>query len=80
MNSVSLPHVSVVIPAYNSAKFLVQALGKCILARPIQDYEVIVIDDGSTDNTQAILEPYLPRINYTYQDNQGVASSKKQRD
>jgi glycosyltransferase involved in cell wall biosynthesis len=71
----SLPRVSVVIPAYNSAKFLTQAL-ESVFSQTYTDYEVILIDDGSTDNTKAIIKPYLSRINYIYQENQGVAVAR----
>lgn len=70
-----LPNVSVVIPAYNAAHFLGQAL-ESIFAQTYTDYEVILVDDGSIDNTQTILKPYLSRINYVYQSNQGVAAAR----
>ena len=75
MSSIFLPNVSVVIPTYNSANFLGQAL-ESVFAQTYTDYEVIVVDDGSTDNTQAILEPYLSQIEYVYQHNQGVAAAR----
>ncbi len=75
MNPSFFPNVSVVIPAYNSGKFLGQAL-ESVFAQTYTDYEVIVIDDGSTDDTQEILEPHLSRIKYLYQENQGVAAAR----
>ncbi|MGD1918033.1 MAG: glycosyltransferase family 2 protein [Pleurocapsa sp.] len=70
-----LPNVSVVIPAYNAAHFLGQAL-ESIFAQTYTEYEIILVDDGSTDNTKTILEPYLSRINYIYQPNKGVAAAR----
>lgn len=75
MNSIPLPHVSVVIPTYNSAEFLIQALDS-VFQQTYTDYEVIVIDDGSTDHTREVIEPYLARLNYIYQPNQGVAAAR----
>lgn len=75
MNPISSPHVSVVIPTYNSAKFLTQALNS-VLNQTYTNYEVIVIDDGSTDKTREALKPYLSQIKYIYQDNQGVAAAR----
>jgi glycosyltransferase involved in cell wall biosynthesis len=68
-------YVSVIIPTYNSAEFIIQALDS-VLNQTYTNYEVIVIDDGSTDNTRQILEPYQFKINYIYQKNQGVAAAR----
>lgn len=71
----TIPKVSVIIPAYNSARFLKEAIGS-VFAQTYGDYEIIVIDDGSTDNTKEVLAPYLGRIKYIYQQNQGASSAR----
>ncbi len=43
--------ISVIIPTYNSAKFLIQSLNS-VIKQTYQDIEIIVVDDGSTDNTK----------------------------
>ena len=75
MNPISVPLVSVVIPTYNSAEFLVQALDS-VFKQTYPNYEIVVIDDGSTDNTPQVVEPWRSRINYIYQNNQGVAAAR----
>ena len=71
------PRVSVIIPAYNAADFIGQAL-ESVLAQTYDDYEIIVVDDGSTDETQAVVEPYRDNIRYHYQENQGVSLARNQ--
>jgi amino acid adenylation domain-containing protein len=63
--------VSVVIPAYNSSEFLPAAI-ESVLAQTFRDgaIEIIVIDDGSTDDTKAVCDRY-PTVKYFYQSNQG---------
>ncbi len=64
------PLISVIIPTYQHA----QSLPACIDAVLGQSYtniEIIVVDDGSTDNTAEIVKPYLDRIHYVYQENSG---------
>jgi glycosyltransferase involved in cell wall biosynthesis len=56
-----MPKVSVVIPAYNAAKFISAAIDS-VLSQSYRDFEVIVIDDGSTDETAKILRQYEGRI------------------
>ena len=75
MNLASLPLISIVIPTYNSAKFITEAL-ESVFAQTYSNYEVIVVDDGSTDDTQQVLESYQNKISYTYQENQGVAAAR----
>lgn len=70
-----IPKVSVIIPAYNSARFLEEAI-ESVFAQTYGDYEIIVINDGSTDNTTEVLAPYLDRIQYIYQQNQGASSAR----
>ena len=72
----SSPKVSVIIPTYNCGQYIQQAV-ESVLQQSFTDYEIIVVDDGSTDNTQAILKNYCDRIRYTaFQHNQGVAVAR----
>ncbi len=69
------PRVSVIIPVYNCERYISQAI-ESILAQTYQSYEIIVIDDGSTDNTRLVLQPYIETIHYVYQENQGVSVAR----
>jgi glycosyltransferase involved in cell wall biosynthesis len=64
------PLISVIIPAYNHEKFIGAAIDS-VLGQTVDDFELIVINDGSTDRTGEIIESYTdPRISYYYQSNQ----------
>ena len=67
--------VSVIIPAYNGDRYLAEAI-ESVLRQTYSEYEIIVVDDGSTDNTPEIVRQYGDRINYLFQANQGVAASR----
>ncbi len=69
------PKVSVIIPTYNCYRYITQTV-ESVLEQTFTDYEIIIIDDGSTDNTHPVLEPYLDKINYVYQTNRGVAAAR----
>ena len=56
------PVISVVIPMYNAEKYIGECL-ESILAQTFQDFEVIVVDDCSTDNSVAVVENYVPKFN-----------------
>jgi glycosyltransferase involved in cell wall biosynthesis len=56
----SPPTFSIVIPTYNRADFLAQCLDS-VLAQSITDWECIVVDDGSTDHTRALVGAYSER-------------------
>lgn len=71
----TIPRVSVIIPVYNCDGYISQAIDS-ILAQTYQSYEIIVIDDGSTDNTRKAMEPYMEAIHYVYQENQGVSAAR----
>lgn len=70
-----MPKVSVIIPTYNRAKYVTKAIDS-VLAQTYKDYEIILVDDGSADNTREVLEPYMERIKYIYQDNAGVSAAR----
>ncbi|MGL5832280.1 MAG: glycosyltransferase family 2 protein [Waterburya sp.] len=67
--------VSVVIPAYNGDRYLGAAIDS-VLGQTYQDYEIIVVDDGSTDNTAQVVKQYGKTVRYLSQTNQGVAASR----
>ncbi len=60
------PRVSVLMPTYGQAHFIRRALDS-LLAQSLTDWELIVVDDGSPDDTPKIVQPYLadPRIRYS---------------
>lgn len=70
-----VPLVSVIIPTYNSANYIKEAL-ESVFEQTFQDFEIIVIDDGSTDGTGEILKKYGDRIRSLFQDNSGPASAR----
>jgi glycosyltransferase involved in cell wall biosynthesis len=71
----SAPKVSVVIPAYNSGRFLGEAI-QSVLDQTFGDFELIVVDDGSTDNTRDVVRSFTdPRIEYIYQKNRGSSAA-----
>ena len=54
----NIPAISVIIPAYNTEKYIGECLGS-ILANTFQDFEIIVVDNCSTDRTCEIIENYI---------------------
>ena len=76
MNRLKINHakvVSTIVPCYNSATFLAEAISS-ILAQTYSHFEIIIIDDGSTDNTQEVAANFP--VKYIYQQNQGVVAAR----
>ncbi len=71
----SSPRVSVIIPTYNHARFVAEAIHSA-LAQDYPNFEVIVIDDGSTDNTPEIVTRFGAKIRYLRQENQGLPGAR----
>jgi len=71
------PIVSVIIPIYNRAHVLARAI-QSVLDQTYQDFEIIVVDDGSTDNTEEIVKSFNdPRIRYIrHEENKGAAAAR----
>ncbi len=69
------PTVSIVIPTFNRSALLLNAL-ESALDQTYADHEIIVVDDGSTDDTAERLAPYLKRIRYVYQNNRGASAAQ----
>jgi glycosyltransferase involved in cell wall biosynthesis len=74
-NVTNSPIVSVVIPTYNYGHFVVAAV-ESVLAQTYADFELIVIDDGSTDDTRSRLLPFNSRIRYIHQENCGLSAAR----
>jgi glycosyltransferase involved in cell wall biosynthesis len=69
------PRVSVVIPTYNSAGLLREAI-QSVLSQIYSDFEVVVIDDGSTDNTESVARSFGDRVSYLKQENKGAGAAR----
>ncbi len=67
--------VSVVIPTYNSAEYLSEAIDS-VLSQSYDNWEILIVDDGSTDNTRDIIKKYDNSIKYYYKKNEGVSKAR----
>ena len=69
--------VSVIIPTYNRADCITKAIDS-VLAQTYKNYEIIIVDDGSTDDTKQVLQAYIERrdIDYMYKENAGCATAR----
>lgn len=67
--------VSVVIPTYNYAQFVTEAIDS-VLAQSVPVHEIIVVDDGSTDDTRSQVAAYEDRVRYIFQRNQGLSAAR----
>ena len=72
---IKMPLISVVIPAYNAAHYLNRAL-ESVFSQSQLPQEIIVIDDGSTDDTATIVKSFGSRIIYQHQSNQGASVAR----
>jgi len=71
-----MPTVSVILPAYNQAQYLSDAVSS-VLDGTYPDFEIAIIDDGSTDDTPIIAKRFTdPRVRYIYQENRGLAGAR----
>ena len=67
--------ISVIIPTFNRVEFISEAIDS-VLSQTYSNFEIIVVDDGSTDNTKQLLTKYGSRITYDFQENKGVSSAR----
>lgn len=77
MSRAEEPRVSIVIPTFNRSALVSKAVDSA-LQQTFPDFEIVVIDDGSTDDTADTLRRYLGRIRYFYQDNRGASAAQNQ--
>ena len=72
------PLVSIIIPSYNMAHFLPETLDS-VIAQKYSNFEALIIDDGSTDQTREVAQKYQKkdsRIKYVYQENKGLGGAR----
>ncbi len=72
------PLVTVIVPAYNASDFIAETL-ESILNQTYDNLQVIVVDDGSTDDTARIVQSYSPRVTYIHQANSGGCAAPRNR-
>jgi glycosyltransferase involved in cell wall biosynthesis len=70
-----MPKVSIILPTFNRADTIMRAV-RSVQAQSFQDWELIVVDDGSTDNTAALLAGIDSRVTLISQENHGVTEAK----
>ena len=74
---IDYPTVDVIIPVYNRERFISHTLDS-VLSQTYRNVEIVIVDDGSTDRSAEIIEPYLRHNNVKYiqQENQGPAAAR----
>jgi len=74
----SNPIVSIIVPCYNQAKYLDEAL-QSVMDQNYQDWECVIVNDGSSDHTEAIAQKWIAndtRFKYVYKENGGLSSAR----
>ena len=71
------PKVSIIIPVYKGERYIADAI-QSVLEQSYQHYEMIIVNDGSPDNSRNKIEPYLhlPKLKYLEQENKGVSAAR----
>lgn len=69
------PLVSIIIPVYNCEEYLAEAI-ESVFAQSYRPIEVIVVDDGSTDNSAKVTKQFAPDVHYCYQPNAGPGAAR----
>lgn len=72
---VRIVKVSVIIPSYNYGEFISDGI-ESVINQTYKDFEIIVVDDGSTDNTSESVKKYQDRVSYFYKENGGPSSAR----
>jgi glycosyltransferase involved in cell wall biosynthesis len=74
-----MPKVEVIIPSYNTAKYLSIAI-ESVISQTFEDWRILLVDDGSTDNTAEVVAPYIarlgPKLKYIKQVNAGLPAAR----
>ena len=72
-----MPLISIIIPTYNRGHIINRAINS-VLTQSFSDYEILIIDDGSTDDSKNIIQPYFKNthVKYLFQENKGVCSAR----
>ena len=68
-------NISVIIPTHNRILFLKRSIDS-VLAQILQPYEIIIVDDGSSDGTSAMIKKNYPNLKLIYQENKGVSAAR----
>jgi glycosyltransferase involved in cell wall biosynthesis len=72
-----MPKVSVIIPSYNCACYLPSSI-ESVLEQTYRDLEILVVDDGSTDDTESVLQRFAPSVRYLKSCHKGAAAARNQ--
>ncbi|MBN2010636.1 glycosyltransferase [candidate division KSB1 bacterium] len=70
-----MPKCTIIITTYNRQQFICDAVNS-VLSQTNQNFELIVVDDGSTDNTRAIVNDFDDKVQYVFQENQGISAAR----
>ena len=74
-----MPKVDIIIPAYNAARYLPAAI-ESVITQTFEDWRIVLVDDGSTDNTAEVVTPYIdrlgPKLLYVKQANAGLPAAR----
>ena len=72
-----MPYFTIIIPSFNRAHIIIKSI-QSVLEQSFEDFELIIVDDGSTDDTRELVKKYLfnKQIKYIYQNNAGVCAAR----